>query len=746
MFSRLADLASILFGGLKNTLKKNRVQRVGAALFLFSCLTLLTAFQFYPERMKLEVGQVAPRTVKAPRSAVFEDTARTEELRREAASRVPKIYDFDPKVVDTIQEDIRGIINSVTAVMKDPEKDQAAKEAALKESLPFTLRDEVVKALAGLPEERLKRLAQELKQLVGQAMAQGVRQEDLPEAKKSLTDQLELLSLEPAEKVLARAIIQHTLRPNKFYNAASTERLQQEAMEQVSPVEITVRTGEKIIGEGEVVTPEHIAKLKAVGLYHSRLPLGMVIGVSLTMLLLTGVLFHYLYQQHREVYLESAYLYLIALAVVSVLLVAKIVLAVDVQLWPGIANQLGYAVPVATTGMLVAILLDSRIAVVAVVITAIAAGMMTNSQLQFILSGFVTGVTGVYSVSRVSRRGDLLWASLYVSIAAILTIFALGLALGTPVKILVVASLGLGIFNGLLSSVLTNGALPVFEHLFGITSPVRLLELTNPGEPLLKRLLMEAPGTYHHSIVVGNLGEAAAEAIGAEVMTVRAGAYYHDIGKLRRPYFFVENQMGQDNPHDKLAPTLSTLIIISHVKDGVEVAREYKLPEKIVAIIEQHHGTSLAGYFYQKAQGLDQKDAPSEADFRYPGPKPQTREAAIVMLADAVEAAVRSLGRPAPGQVEGLVRRIIKDKLRDGQLDECALTFRDLELIAAAFVRVLSGIFHSRVEYPRERSEPTGSKTAVSGEGGAAGGGDSPESAGGNSGDGEARVGGPAGG
>ncbi|MDA8096309.1 MAG: HDIG domain-containing protein, partial [Clostridia bacterium] len=224
--------------------------------------------------------------------------------------------------------------------------------------------------------------------------------------------------------------------------------------------------------------------------------------------------------------------------------------------------------------------------------------------------------------------------------------------------------------------------------------------LSNPSQPLLRQLLLEAPGTYHHSIIVGNLAEAAADAVGGDSVAVRVGAYYHDVGKIRRPYFFIENQMSAENPHDKIAPGLSTLILTSHVKDGVEMAREHKLPGKIVDIIEQHHGTSIINYFYHKALEQDEKNVVKADDFRYEGPKPQTREAAIVMLADAVEAGVRSLSNPTEGKIEGLVRKIVKDKLDDGQLEECDLNFQDLNRISSAFVRILTGIFHRRIEYP----------------------------------------------
>jgi putative nucleotidyltransferase with HDIG domain len=259
----------------------------------------------------------------------------------------------------------------------------------------------------------------------------------------------------------------------------------------------------------------------------------------------------------------------------------------------------------------------------------------------------------------------------------------------------------LGVVNGLVSAVLAIGLLPYLETAFDITSAIRLLELSNPNHPLMRTLLMEAPGSYHHSMIVGNLAEAAAEAVGADALLARVQAQYHDIGKTRRPYFFIENQYGADNPHDRIAPSLSTLIITSHVKDGLELARQYKLPKVVVDVIPQHHGTDMVKYFYHKAmESAKEDEIIDKKDFSYPGPPPQSKETAIVMLADSVEAAVRSLKEPTPGRIEGVVRKLIKDRLHSGQLDESDLTFKDLDKIAEAFVRVLAGLFHHRIEYP----------------------------------------------
>jgi len=254
--------------------------------------------------------------------------------------------------------------------------------------------------------------------------------------------------------------------------------------------------------------------------------------------------------------------------------------------------------------------------------------------------------------------------------------------------------------GGLLSSVLTIGTLPIWENLFGVITPIKLLELANPNQPVLKRLLMETPGTYHHSIIVANLAERAADAIGANGLLVRVGAYYHDIGKLERPYYFKENQLYADNPHDKLDPILSTRIIQSHTQYGVEMAKRYNVPSIIHDFILQHHGTTPVVYFFHKAKNNTEQEIKLE-DFRYLGPKPNCREVAILMMADTVEAAVRSLSDHTPKTVEELIRKLIHDKLEDGQLDDSNLTIRDLNTISEAFSSVISGIFHERVKYPQ---------------------------------------------
>lgn len=721
-------------GGAKEKIKavlsiltKNRMVRRGSAAVLFLLLiTLIMAVEFVTEKSDLAIGQVSPKTYKAEKSVVFEDKFKTSEQRRFAAEKVDKVYSKDPQVSIAVQKDISELAGKLRDIQGDNSLDNAAKVARVQSILPFVMHDSDINGLAQSPVKETNNVEYALNSLVAGIMdsEEGITQERLVEAKRTLTNNISGLRLTKSYEEFSKAAIERYLRPNVFVNYEKTRQKQEEAMSAVQPVMVSVKEGEKIIGEGEIVSEDHMAKLQALGLTRHKLPFLSILGIFLLNALLTAVVLYYLFQQNRDIYDNVGHLCLLGIIVLVVMAVGKVIIAINVSKWPEFTAQFGYMVPLAAAGMLIAILLDSRLAILVVAIMSLLLGVMTGNQIRFGLVGLIGGITGVYSVSKLSQRGDLVRAGFYTSGANMLAILIAGLVNGTPTALLISSSVALGVANGILSSILTNGSLPFLEHTFRLTSAVRLLELSHPNNVLLKRLLTEVPGTYHHSIIVGNLAESATDAVGGESLLVRVGAYYHDIGKIKRPYFFIENQMTCDNPHDKIAPSLSTLILTSHVKDGVEMARENKLPQGLIDIIEQHHGSSLVSYFYHKALESDRTETVTEEEYRYEGPKPQTREAAIVMLADSVEAAVRSLQNRTPGRVEGLVRKIIKQKLNDGQLDECDLTFKDLDIIANSFVKVLSGILHSRVEYPdlsqeieRRRKKYVGSRKQLTGRG-----------------------------
>ncbi len=695
---------------------KRKVRRGIAAVLLFVLLTLLVSVHYVPQKVDLQVGQVAPTDIFASRTVIFENKAKTKEAREQAKEAIEKQYRTDPQVSVGVQEDISSAVDAVGKVQKNQSLTEEEKINGVRDEINLALPENVLKDLIAPRPESLQRLEDGVNSLVKQAMEQGITFENQEQVVEQLVAQVKHLGLNSSYASLAEGLIRKFVRPNEFFDEYKTDLLQKTAMDAVPPVMVSIKENEKIIGEGEIVTEDHMAKLAALGLTGPSSPIKSLTGAALLIALLMTVVLFFIYQQNKNIYQNAGHLYLIGLIVIVVLGVGRALMAINVAQWPQFGALFAYMVPVAAAGMLIAILLDSRLAVLVVAVVSFLVGIMTAGQIRFGVVGLIGGITGVYGVSKLSQRGDLARAGVITAAANVLAIFTMGLISDTPMGLLLTSSLALGTINGLLSSILTNGALPYLESTFAITSSVRLLEFSHPSNPVLRRLLTEAPGTYHHSIIVGNLAESAADEVGGEPMLVRVGAYYHDIGKLKRPYFFIENQMTAENPHEKIAPSLSTLILASHVKDGVEQAKDAKLPQAVIDIIEQHHGTSLCGYFYHKAKESANSESISEDDFRYDGPKPQSKEAAVVMLADSVEAAVRSMKNRTPGKTEGVVRKIIKDKLLDGQLDECDLTLKDLNTIGDAFLKVLSGIFHSRIEYPdakeieRRKSKRAGSR------------------------------------
>ncbi|HQA61104.1 MAG TPA: HDIG domain-containing protein, partial [Tepidanaerobacteraceae bacterium] len=531
------------------------------------------------------------------------------------------------------------------------------------------------------------------KAIIETVMEEGVKEDSIDRTKTYVIEEFKSLNIPQELKGIGEEIALLTIRPNMVYDREATERQQREAMEAIAPVRVF--PNQVLIEKGTVITSEHIEMLKEMGLLarDRKADISLLIGVMCVSAFLVASLTFAVYYFHRDVYNNNLYLTLLILIILSTLIISL-----------GVKNISNYLIPLAAGSMLISILINPQVAVFASFTMSVVVGIMLGNDFSHALVALSGALIGIFCTAKVSQRSDLTKAGGIIGGAKFILITGTML-LNNSTALEILKESPWGLVSGILSAILAIGTLPFLENAFGITSAIKLLELSNPNQPLLRKLMLDAPGTYHHCIIVGNLAEAGAEAVGADSLLARVGANYHDIGKLKRPYFFIENQLTSDNPHDKLSPTLSALIITSHVKDGVEIAKEYRLPDCITDFIVQHHGTSLLSFFYQKALESADEKKPDEASFRYEGPKPKTREAAIVMLADCVEAAVRSLPKPTHGKIEGLIRQIIKDKLSDGQLDECDLTLKDLDKIAVAFSKIMTGIFHTRIEYPDKLKE-----------------------------------------
>jgi len=658
---------------------------IGAGTFL--ALTLITGIQYLAPRLELIAGRVSPRDVEAPRSVDYIDRIATEARRARAAQSIQPVYTQSKEVNERAHRGAAAVFDAIDAARAAP-GDLTAQARVLRQAAPYPLDDPaVLAALTVEPQELASARAMTL-QVVDRIMGEGIRSGELAGAQAKARVYIRALPVAGRTMTLVSDVAAGALQPNLVMDQSATQGLRRRAMDAVEPVRGRVLREEIIVRRGEVVTQAHLQKLAAVGLVSEPFSWLRLAGMALLSLLLLLVTGAYLSQYQPEVWRQNNFLLVWSLAVVLTAALARIM----------VSRFNPYLLPSAAGIMVIAVLLRPRVALYTTAVLSLLVAVIAGGDIRLGLVTFIGSTVGVYAIKRMHHRTDLIVAGLRVGAANALTVTAIGLIDQLPVYPLILQDMAYGLASGIAVGVIAIGALPYLEHLFGLVTPIKLLELSSPSHPLLRRLQIEAPGTYHHSIVVANLAEAAAEAIGGDSLLVRVGAYYHDIGKIRRPVFFVENQIGVENPHEKMAPSLSALTVLAHVRDGIEYAREQRLPEAIVRFIPEHHGTSLITYFYHQA--MERGDSVDEEVFRYEGPRPQSRETAILMLADGVEGAVRAMPRPTPDRIEQVVRRMIRERLEDGQLDECDLTFRDLDVIAQTFTRLLASMFHPRVEYP----------------------------------------------
>jgi len=667
-------------------LAPSRKVAIGAATLV--ALTLVSGVQYLPVRLQLREGQVSPRDVTAPRTVEFVDRARTEALRRAAAESIQPVYRQSAGETARAHEVIGQTAAAIERARRVSGLSYAERRALLSRESPIPLDDPAALAALTVDAAALVLARTTAERLVATVMDAGIKPEDLPKVQMQARVSIRALQLAGRPMTLASALVLGVLTPNVTVDVGETQRLHRRAMEGVEPVTTRILRGEIVVRRGEVVTEAHVQKLAALGLVRAPFSWQRPLGVALILVLMVVVSFAYLRQYQPEIWAEDRLLMVWSLAVVLTLGLARALLT---RINP-------YVIPTAAGAVLIAVLLRPRLALYTAAVIGMLVATVAGGDVRLGLVTFIGSSVGVYAIKRIVHRTDLMLAGAWVGGANAVSVLALNLMDQMPWYPDIATDAIYGSVNGVIVGIIAIGTLPYLEQLFGLVTPIKLLELSNPSRPLLRRLQVEAAGTYHHSLIVANLAEAAAEAIGADSLLVRVGAYYHDVGKIRRPVFFVENQAGVENPHDKMAPSLSALTVLSHVRDGLELAREYGLPSAVADFIPQHHGTNLIAYFYHQA--LQRGDAVNEEVFRYEGPKPQSREAAVVMVADAVEGATRALPRPTPDRIEQTVRRIIREKLDDGQLNECPLTFRDLDVIARTFTRLLATMFHPRIEYP----------------------------------------------
>jgi cyclic-di-AMP phosphodiesterase PgpH len=711
-------------------------------LILFTPDILLQGYQW-------NVGEAPPRDIIAPFSFSVENREETERLRKAAENAAPIVFQFNRLIDTKILLEIESVFSTAHSIASDEKLQQSDKIKMLDDKIGFPISHKSVETLLRYPQylqlrqsvqsigraldttliltdesyamatdvANLEVWSEETQQMV--SWKQFVSQHGNVVSVTQFETQIEKISSkylpqkeDAPVRVLVKELFDHLLQPNLVIDAQRTNDEKVRYRNQIRLVRRTIKRGDVIIPALQTITPEPKEILDE--LTHNRLKYGLsiVFGRAVVLLLFgyfTGLYLRRYYPKYTEDFNNLAPVCTLTVIIVGL---------TKLTLWLGGSE---YLIPFASFAMLAGILFEIRFALLMTTEVAVLFGVMLGLEVKYVLIFLAAGTVASFSVAHIVRRTDLVKSGLRVSLVNVLGIGALflydhpffstftGKWMGLGMDILA------GAGNGLLCYGITLVILPLFEWMFNLTTDVKLLEYSDPHGPGLAKLEQEAPGTYQHSLNVGQFAESAALAVGANALLSRIGGYYQDIGKIVTPEYFTENHLTDDDRkrHDKLTPHMSCLIIKNHVKYGLEMAAEYHLPPPVVDIIAQHHGTTLIGYFYYKALEMKGENEDSEEineiDYRYPGPKPQTAEAAIVMLADSVEAAVASIPNPTAGAIQTMVRKVVNDKFTDEQLDECDITLRDLHLITESLVRTLLSKFHRRIEYPElEEAEQRG--------------------------------------
>ncbi len=690
---------STSFSATSNTRKAWRDWRFWTmgALFTIGTAAILIVPLLTTDQVALKVGDVAPRDVKAPQSLSFVSNVETEQLRDEAERRVATVYTrVDTGISRQQVAKARQAIDFIRAVRADTVTPIEQRRQMLQGVPELALTPAQIDSILILTDAAWDAIAKETIDVVDLAMRETIRDVDLAERKARLPA-LVSIALSEEHAALVSALAQGFIVPNSLPDEEATAQRRADARNAVEPKQVSYVTGQVVVREGVIVTEAMIEALEHMGLATPRVEWGDIAGLALFSLLLASIMGLYLWRYEPELVRQPLNLALLVLLMLIFLVAAKLMV-------PG-RTVLPYVYPVAALAMLLTVLLGPGLALTSTAVMAALVGVMTDGSLE--LAAYVAAGSAVATItlSRIDRLNGFFWAGLYVGLANIVTILAFRLPVGELDSVGLLTLIAAALVNGILSASITLVGLFTFGNVFDLTTTVQLLELARSNHPLLNDLMHKAPGTYHHTLMVANLAEQAAARIGANALLTRVGAFYHDVGKAARPYMFVENQIDGSNVHDQLDPQTSAEIIVSHVNDGLELARKYRLPSRVRAFIPEHHGTMRASFLYSKALERAGGDASKldESLFRYPGPKPRSKETALLMLADGAEAATRATRPTSPEQVEEIVKKVIDDRIAHGQLDESPLTLNDLRLVRESLTATLQGVFHPRLQYPEQK-------------------------------------------
>ena len=657
--------------------------------------------------VRVQEGDISPKTVISPGTVNYKSEVLTQEAQEQARKSVQPIYNVpESRVARRQLARAHEVVAFIDLVRNDPYATGEQKIAWLQAIPDLSLSEEEAQNILDLSDDAWQAVTKEAFRILSIVMRREIREGEEDQTRRTVPALISL-DLNEKEADAVQSLVNGLIVANTFYNEEETKLAQEQAAQAVQPVYRTITAGETILRAGDRVEPLDIEALDALGLLKSRRTWRDYLSALILALILDGVFVAFITFRRRDFWSESLPVFLLGVIFIGFVAAAKVMLPMH--------TLLPYLFPLASMAMLIGSLIDLPTAAVATALLTLLIGeFLGGAEFDILVYLFLSGVTGALALGKAERLNSFVRAGLWVIAINLLLLLAFRLPHPAILDNQGMMELAFaGAVNGIFASSFTLVIYYLLGQVFGVTTSLQLLEISRPNHPLLRQLLLKAPGTYHHTLIVSNMAEEAAVAIGADSLLTRVGSYYHDIGKIIRPYFFIENNTDGENPHDRIDPYTSARIIISHVPDGVDLARKYRLPPGVIDFIKEHHGTTRVEYFYHKA--VQMQDDPSKVDeaaFRYPGPKPHTRETAILMLADSSEATVRAMRPQSREEMLEIIRSVVSRRLMSGQLDNAPLTLQDLTRITEAFAQVLQGIHHPRVKYPGEesKSEP-GEKT-----------------------------------
>ena len=741
---------------------------------LLIAVTIIFTILLYPnlviKKYSYKLGDVVTRDIKAVKNFLIEDKNATEASRKQAVENVLTVYDHDVNIsqktnqrLKKVFDDLRATIETIKSIdrLKKSETSSSEneeqklllhnliwqKKADFEEKIGISVSDADYKTL------ELEAFSSDISNLISTILAEifdngvvankemlmkeadrGIILSDIKTKNEMLVydlkhfyglDQAKIMvtvignpllrNKTPDLRNLIVDFAQRLIQPNITLNRSETEERKKAAYSEVKPIFYKIKAGEMLLREGERVTKDQLLKLKIYqeGVKNEKV-LTNCIGSALFILCILMTVYA-LCIHNRPNLNNTKNLLFLASVLITFFFISSISesLADSVSRYTPFsisADSVSYGIPLAAGAMTTCLFLGIELAIPIAMLIAIGTAIIFKNRFDIFVYFLLNSLMAAYWMQNCRERKVFIKAGLKLGLLNVILVTVINVYIGGSTFFKLMWDWGFAFSGGVGAGIVTAGITPLVEIAFDYTTDIKLLELANLDQPILRRLMLEAPGTYHHSVIVGTMVEAAASEIGANPSLAKVCGYFHDIGKIKKPLYFIENQANGVNRHDKLAPSMSSLILIAHIKDGVEIAKQHKLGHAIIETIRQSHGTSLIRYFYEKAKQLKGENGVNIDDFRYPGPKPQTREAGLVMLADAVEAASRTLSNPTPARILGLVQNLINKIFSDGQLDNCELTLKDLHNIAKSFNKILNGIYHHRIEYPEKQLLTNGTR------------------------------------